>query len=41
MERTMNEDLRSGIAISLRIPACDPDLYKHKATNALLFSFDI
>jgi len=36
MERTMNKDPRSGISISLQVPARDPDLYKHKATNETL-----
>jgi len=32
----MNKDPRSGISISLQVPARDPDLYKHKATNETL-----
>ncbi|MDY6764525.1 MAG: nucleotidyltransferase domain-containing protein, partial [Halobacteria archaeon] len=36
MEREMKQNSGIGITISLRIPAKDPDLFKHKATNDVL-----
>jgi predicted nucleotidyltransferase len=36
MQRTTNKESGSGISISLQIPASDPDLFKHKATNETL-----
>lgn len=36
MERDVKQDSDAGITISLSIPAFDPDLFKHKATDDVL-----
>lgn len=36
MERDVKQDSNAGITVSLQVPARDPDLFKHKATDDVL-----